>query len=78
MIIDGCLKVIKQELSKLVIIVRGEYGVGKSQLVKKSLEKLFKREELQPKIDDHVLVLINQLNPIDRTLKLNGLRGILK
>ncbi|CAD8156300.1 unnamed protein product [Paramecium octaurelia] len=75
-------KVIKGVDKKSLIILKGTYGCGKSSLAKKVLyriqEKINSNQYSPWKYGEYPHILVQQLDPITRTFKLNGLRSILK
>ncbi|CAD8171450.1 unnamed protein product [Paramecium pentaurelia] len=75
-------KVIKGVDKKSLIILKGTYGCGKSILAKKVLhrvqEKINSNQYSPWKYGESPHILVQQLDPITRTFKLNGLRSILK
>ncbi|CAD8074136.1 unnamed protein product [Paramecium sonneborni] len=75
-------KVIRGVDKKSLIILKGTYGSGKSILAKKVLhriqEKINSNQYSPWKYGEYPHILFQQLDPITRTFKLNGLRSILK
>jgi len=65
-IIELADKVILGEKKKQLFLIKGGFGVGKSQLLKLCIKQILDKKYPKFHYDEEIHVLINQMSPIDR------------
>lgn len=80
--LDSFLSILRRERERQFLLISGGFGVGKSHVLKFCIQKvnemIMAKEFGKFKYDEQPLILVTVLNPVERKLKLNGLRYVLR
>lgn len=63
-----------QEENRILLIIKGNFGIGKSELAKSILKDIAANHISQYKYKEKLHIIISSLDPVSKTLKLNGMR----